>query len=226
MGDTSRPRRLLGAARSTVRRTNNTQRVGAVGAIALLATAPFGGLEAAGDPPLERLSIGRTMDVGPYDVTVEKVFTIDSLAPDVVPREGNRLLVIRVEVVNDSDRPQRLALLNDESIGAFYARDTGVVPFEDPTLPMPLLFHVEDERTFENGDTINPGVTYRIGLILEQSGDWQGEQIVLGVNHYQWREEATLALSAADWELAGPMWEGPVPVEPPGATSQRPEDTQ
>lgn len=215
MGDESGKRRgILRMAGGAIRRTSTTQRLGAVGAVALLVTAPFGGLRAVGDPPADRLTLGQTVDVGPYDLTVEKVFTLPDLAPDLVPAEGNRLLAIRMTITNDTDEPQPVALLVDYGDNRIvYASGSGAVPFEGYDEVVPQLYNVADEREFGPSDVINPGLTYTVALVVEQDGAWQGGSLTLGLQEFVWETEAALALSSPRWVFTGRVWEGVVPVE-------------
>jgi hypothetical protein len=184
--------REISRARALVRRTNGRQRLGAGVAALLLVTAPFGGLRAAAEPGPEKLVAGRTFEIGPYDVTLRKVVTVGDLAPAIEPTQpGGRLLVLSGKVTNPGDRPEYATLLTR----AFAVTGGDVVtPERGPAVPR--LVSVEDGQDIS---TINPGLTYDVAIVFEQSAGWTEQPVTVDVSGYEFQEEDPLTLDPQSW---------------------------
>src|SRR5690606_28218926 len=101
------------------------QRVGVGVAGALVALTPFGACsedQAHADP----LTTGTAVDVGPFEMTVEKAAVADELGW-LVPEPGNHMLAVVVNVTNTGDVPEYSATLGS-TIPA--PRGVGIVPEE------------------------------------------------------------------------------------------------
>jgi len=184
--------RGLSQAGALVRRTNGRQRLGAGVGAALLVTAPFGGLEAAGTPGPDKLTLGKSFELGPYDVTIRKVVTVGDLAPSIKPeREGGRLLVLAGKVTNPGARPEFATLVTR----AFTVKGGGVVVPEHGGSAGRLV-SVEDG---EDISTINPGLTYDVAIVFEQDPGWTEQPVAVEVDGYQFLEEDPLTLDPQSW---------------------------
>src|SRR5690606_28082796 len=101
------------------------QRVGVGVAGALVALTPFGAwseAQAHADP----LTPGTAVEVGPFEMTVEKAAVADELGW-LVPEPGNHMLAVVVNVTNTGDVPEYSATLGS-TIPA--PRGVGIVPEE------------------------------------------------------------------------------------------------
>ncbi|MFD2026412.1 hypothetical protein [Promicromonospora aerolata] len=104
---------------------STTQRVGAGVVAALVAISPFGAwseVEAQADP----LAAGTPVEVGPFEVTVEKAATADELG-HLVPQPGNHMLAVVANVTNTGDVPEYGVTLS-KAIPA--PQNAGIVPEE------------------------------------------------------------------------------------------------
>lgn len=179
-------------ARALVKRTNGRQRLGAGVAAALLVTAPFGGLKAAEAEGPDKLVLGRSFEVGPYDVRIAKVVTVGDLAPSIEPeQEGGRLLALRATVTNPGDRPEFAVLLTR----AFAVKGGGVVAAEGGRPPAQLV-SVEDGQSIS---TINPGLTYDVAIVFEQEPGWTEQPVTVEVDGYEFQELDALTLDPQSW---------------------------
>ncbi|HEV6954502.1 MAG TPA: hypothetical protein VKY86_14805 [Promicromonospora sp.] len=101
------------------------QRVGVGVAGALVALTPFGAwseAQAHADP----LTPGTAVEVGPFEMTVEKAAVADELGW-LVPEPGNHMLAVVVNVTNTGDVPEYSATLGS-TVPA--PRGVGIVPEE------------------------------------------------------------------------------------------------
>ncbi|MFD7312322.1 hypothetical protein [Promicromonospora sp. NPDC059942] len=212
------------------------QRVGAGVVAALVAVSPFGAwnkVEAHADP----IVAGTAIEVGPFDVTVLRAVMADELG-SLVPAPGNHMFAVVADVVNTSDVPELSATLGSavpapEDVGIvavdpFAGLDTGpgddggtgpdAEPSasaspdeaEEPELPSARILYVKDATSAR---ILNPGVTYQIALIWEQSGDWEGDEIPLRVLELSWIDESRLTLDNGYWLPTDLAFEGPIKVK-------------
>ncbi|GAB2504455.1 hypothetical protein GCM10027063_49660 [Promicromonospora xylanilytica] len=186
---------------------STTQRVGAGAVAALVAISPFGAwskVEAQADP----LTAGTPVEVGPFEVTVEKVATADELG-HLVPQPGNHMLAVVADVTNTGDVPEYGVTLGS-AVPA--PRDAGIVPKEpeDPGLPPATIFNIEDGTSLS---VFNPGVTHRVALVWEQSGTFSGDAIPLEMVELEWVEEDPLGLDDGHWFANEVAFQGQIEVE-------------
>ncbi|GHH72697.1 hypothetical protein [Promicromonospora soli] len=222
------------------------QRVGAGIVAALVAITPFGAwseVEAHADP----LAAGTPVEVGPFEVKVVRVATVDEFAY-LVPKPGNHLLGVVAEVTNTGEVPEYRATLGQaipapqnvaivpkaalDELGADTAPDGGADPSADPAASADLGASEEAELppatilSAKDGTTIsvfNPGVTHRVALLWEQGGKWSGRTIPLEVIELEWIEESVVSLDNGYWLPNEVAYHGRIPVdaERPGAGSNQ-----
>lgn len=226
-------RRLVSAVvddMSTVQRVG----VGVVGA--LFAVTPFGAWNAA-EAQTDPLTTGAPVEVGPFEVTVEKAATADELGY-LVPAPGNHMLAVVANVTNTGDvpeysvtlgnavpAPEGVGIVPEEPLGDL-GLGTGTAPdaaaaepsaspspeaSAEPELPRANIVNIEDGTS---RSVLNPGVTYRVALIWEQSGDWRGEAIPLEMIELEWIEEDPFGLDDGHWSPGEVAFRGDIPVEP------------
>src|SRR4051794_37766595 len=98
-GTVRAPRRAR--VREFVANRSYPTKLGALGVVLVLATAPFGGLRSAAKEDTRPLALGQRLDIGPFYVTVEKVTQLSDLQPAVSPdNPRDKLLVLKVKVTN------------------------------------------------------------------------------------------------------------------------------
>ncbi|WP_243229544.1 hypothetical protein [Microbacterium sp. CIAB417] len=120
-------------------------------ALILGATAAFGGLGTVPEPPLPELSAGETFTGAGLEMTPQRAVLIDELSDTgVTPAEGERLLVLLVDVTNidDTARPAtatgsvaEIRVDDAPDVAGAIARydDTTLNPWLQPGVPAPLV---------------------------------------------------------------------------------------
>jgi hypothetical protein len=241
---------------------STVQRVGAGVVAALVAVSPFGAwneVEAQADP----LTTGAPVEVGPFEVTVEKAAIADELGY-LVPQPGNHMLAVVMTVTNTGEVPEYSVTLGNaipapenvgiipeeplEDVGADADAGAGTETTSDgdgpgpsaapstspspgepdepdgpdgPELPSATIVNIKDGTSIS---IFNPGVTYRVALIWEQSGKFSGDVIPLRMVELEWVEEDPLGLDDGHWYANETAFQGPIPVKPaapaPGADEQ------
>lgn len=219
------------------------QRVVAGIVAALVGISPFGAwseVEAQADP----LVAGTPVEVGPFEVTVVKAATADELSYIVPEPGNHLLAVVAdvtntgevpeygVTLTSAIPAPEDVGIVPEtplDELGADLGAeaDAGDAPDADPSadpsasaepaepeepkLPSATVLRVEDATSVS---IFNPGVTHRVALIWEQSGDWSGETISLDILEPEWIEESALSLDNNYW-LPGETvtFHGEIPVD-------------
>jgi hypothetical protein len=199
------PRR--GRVRSFVTNRSGTQRVGAVAAVLVALSAPFGGWRSAPAQEVAPLALDQRIDLGPFYLTIDTVKQIGSLEPVIEADGVNRLLVVRTTVTNHSDRPETADLVEQ----AFSGDHTGVVPWDDGD--QIRVFGVDDAVELPAGEFINPGVTYHLALVFRQEPDTDLDRLTLGVSGYRFQADDPQTLDPDRWVLDDLLAEGHVPIE-------------
>jgi hypothetical protein len=231
---------------------STTQRVVTGVVAALVAVSPFGAwseVEAQADP----LTAGTPVEVGPFEVTVVKAATADELGY-LTPAPGNHMLAVVVDVTNTGEVPEYSSTfgnavpaprnvgivpqepLADLGAGDDAASDGARDPEDDPSgsagpeepekpeLPSATIVNIEDAT---NVGILNPGVTYRVALIWEQSDEWSGGTLPLEMVELEWVEEDPLGLDDGHWFANEVAFQGEVPVNPaPPATDEQGAGTE
>jgi len=222
------------------------QRVGVGVLAALLAVSPFGAwskVEAQADP----LTAGTPVEVGPFEVTIEKAATADELGY-LVPEPGNHMLAVVANVTNTGEvpeygvtlanaipAPENVGIIPEEPLvdlgtdtgtGTGTGAETGESPEGDatsadpspspspdePELPSASVVNIEDGTSVS---ILNPGLTYRVALIWEQSDRFSGDVIPLRIMNLEWIEESVGSLDDEYWLLLDEVaFLGQIPVEP------------
>lgn len=231
-------RRLVAAV---VDDMSTVQRVGVGTVAALVAVSPFGAwneVEAQADP----LTAGTPVEVGPFEVTIEKAATADELGY-LVPEPGNHMLAVVANVTNTGEVPEYSSMIGEaipapenvgivpevplEDLGAgVAAAETGKTPEgadptagpsaspapDEPELPSASVVNIEDGTSIS---ILNPGLTYRVALIWEQSDTFSGDVIPLRIMELEWIEESAGSLDNEYWlPLDEVAFTGQIPVEP------------
>lgn len=197
----------VGRARQFVGARPKSQKVGAAAGVLLLATAPFGGLNQVPGPAPEKLAADRTFDVGPFDVKIRKVVSLPDIAPTVKPSDpANQLIVVDADVKNVTDRPETVAALRK------MVRISGKgIHDEDGKPQLPEAYIVADGS---QPSEINPGVGYRLALIVEQRKSEAGTKVDFRVANTRFVTESKLTLDEDFWLVEdGVSAQGTFPVE-------------
>lgn len=201
---------------------STTQRVVAGAVAALVGISPFGAwnkVEAQAEP----LTAGTPVEVGPFEVTIEKAATADELGY-LVPEPGNQMLAVVANVTNTGEVPEYSSQIGEaipapENVGiiptgeAPDGADPSASPSPDETeLPSASVVNIEDGTSIS---ILNPGLTYRVALIWEQSGTFSGDEIPLRIMELEWIEESAGSLDNEYWLLLDEVaFAGQIPVEP------------
>lgn len=200
---------------------STTQRVVAGVVAALVAVTPFGAwgeVEAQADP----LTPGTAVEVGPFEVTVVRAVTADELSY-LTPAPGNHLLALVVDVTNTGDVAEYTSTFG-RAVPA--PRNVGIIPQEppagaeaadqpdEPRLPSPSVLNVEDATSLT---FLNPGVSYQLALIWEQSDRWSGTAVPVEMLELEWVEDDPQGLDDGHWFPNQVAFRGRVPVKQPEA---------
>ncbi|HEX7738200.1 MAG TPA: hypothetical protein VF426_00980 [Marmoricola sp.] len=188
--------RLTSAATTFVVKRPRSQKLGALAGVALLVTAPFGGLRSAADVPPEHVSVDKPLMVGPFRFTFVKAVTVSDLEPAAKPSvEGGRLFVIEARVSNPGERPEPVI----ELTRALTVQDAGVAPDTDGSAATPDMYDVDDSTTLSG--SINPGVSYLVALVWDQQPGWTGDHARLRIARQEYRDKDPLTLDDHTWWL-------------------------
>jgi hypothetical protein len=193
-----------------------------VAALALVATAPFGGLDRAGEKPPETLRRDQPVEIGPYDVTFVRAYRVREFvgnrvkaweAPSVKPSDASRrFLVLEVDVTNGGKRPEYAHVLTKAvSVRGAVKTDGFGGPSADPD----LLYRADGSAA----STLSPGLTHRLALVVEQPKQVDTPQATVSVTRMMYVGKGGLAsnLDEEYWlHLDGTARRGTVPVGSPG----------
>jgi hypothetical protein len=198
-----------GRVRRFIARRSGAQRLGAVAAVLVVLSAPFGGWRSASEQDTVALALDQKMDLGPFYLTVDSVTQLTELPPVLEADETSRYLAIRATVTNHSDRPEAA----DLAAGAFSGNHTGFLPWEGEQGPL-RVYDVDDAVRLPAGEFVNPGMTYHLAFVLRQSPDVDLEALTLAVTGYHFQEVDPQTLDPERWVLDDdPLAEGHVPIE-------------
>jgi hypothetical protein len=210
LGTGNAPGPKRGRVREFVANRSHPTKLGVLGVLLVLLTAPFGGLESAAEEDTRPLKLNQRIDIGPFYVTLESVTQLSDLQPAVSPEiEGAKLLVLKVKVTNHTDRAETSTLVRD----AVGGEHTGFVPWSDDQGEIvPHVFNIDDATAFN--EYINPGQTYTLALILQQEPDTDLDEVTFKIYGYYFREVDPQTLSPNTWVAdETPLVEGRVPIE-------------
>ncbi len=182
-------------------RRSRVQQGGALAAVALAVTAPFGGLDRVAPESAARLDTGQAFALGPYDVTVQRVVSTPELEPIRSPETpGNRILSVVMTVENVTDRAEPFVLLTD----ALTVSGAGVVPGD---AELALL----SDGT--SPSWLNPGMSQEVALVLEHDPEVDVPATVETLG-YEFVDESALTLYDDYWLPSDePVGTGELPVE-------------
>jgi hypothetical protein len=213
--------RTHGRVRGFVAARSASQRVGVLALLAVLVTAPFGGLDRASGGRYAPLHLGSRYDIGPFYLTVDKVVSLSDLAPAVSPqKKRDRLLVIEITITNHTDAAESAAL----AVATLGGDHTGAIPWPDdvesakergdevPTTPVPLAFNVADGSRMDT-EPVNPGQSYQLAVVVEQVPDWKPDDFILSVLGLEYEEEDPTTLDDGHWVQHLFIAQGHVDVE-------------
>jgi len=200
-----------GRVRTFVANRSVPQRLGVLGAVLVLATAPFGGLRSASEQDVEPLQLDQRIDIGPFFVTIRSVKQVTDLPPVLEADGVSRFLVIRAEITNHTDRAESNHLVT----AAFSGKHTGALPFEeDGDEVRPHVFDIDDAGDVPDSEMVNPDQTYNYAYVLRQSPDTDLEALLLAVTGYRFQADDPSTLDPDEWVLDDdPLVEGHVPIE-------------
>lgn len=204
-------RGLAGRTRAFVQGRSRAQKVSALGAVALLATAPFGGLEAVEQPRAEEVDPGRSFRLGPHEITVDRARTVPDLGDVHRPElDGAQLLVFVIEVENVTDRYEYVQTLR-RSLSV--AKGADLAGNDDGQLA-PTILHLADGESLSY---LNPDVPVELAVIFEQRLGWSGPDATLTFQPIEFEEEDDQELDDEAWvvdETGAPAIQVTVPVKP------------
>lgn len=133
----TQPKKWVSAVTSRV----STKWIGGAATVLILgATAAFGGLEAVPEPPLPEIGAGDTFTGAGWEMTPQRAVLIDELRETgVLPKEGERLLVVIMDVTNVDDAARSSAATTSASLSEIRIEGAPDVPpsiarYDDSTL--------------------------------------------------------------------------------------------
>jgi len=155
----------------------------------LIATAAFGGLATAAQPPLAHLKPGTTHVDDMRSLTIERAVLIDELpGSGTTPEDGERVLAIVVDVENNWDQPIRatgpgsvqesfsVTGLDEPSSGA-RMDDATIGPTLQPGVPAQLVYTwAVDADAYAAGDTVTvmlDDMTLYTATFVSRGSGWQ-----------------------------------------------------
>ena len=203
------PRRTR--VREFVANRSYPQRLGAIGVVLVLLSAPFGGWRSAVERDVVPLELDQQIDIGPFYVTIQSVKQVTDLPPVIEGDGVSRFLVIRAEITNHTDRAESNHLVT----AAFSGKHTGALPFdEDGDEVRPHVFDVDDAGDVPDSEMVNPDQTYTYAYVLRQDAGTDLDAVRLAVSGYTFQEDDPSTLDPDEWVLDDdPLAEGHVPIE-------------
>ncbi|HKY58923.1 MAG TPA: hypothetical protein VJL80_12860 [Aeromicrobium sp.] len=214
--------RLAGVRRALAQRSRREKTVG-LAAVALVASAPFGGLDRAGETPPAALDLGAAVAVGPYDVTFVRAYRAKEFAgsqvepweapPVTSSAEARRLLVLEVDVTNDGKRPEYAHVLT-KAVALRGAAKTD--SFGGPSADPKLVYRTDGSAV----STVSPGMTHRLALLFEQSSRTRSPRATIAVTRLVYVGKGGLASNLDEdyWlHLDETASRGTITVGEPGA---------
>jgi hypothetical protein len=219
----------LSGVRRTLSQRSRKEKVAGVAALALVASAPFGGLNPAGEQPAMGLRLNDTTTIGPYDVTFLRAYRVKQFAGTRVPEwsvspfkpsdASRQLLVLEVDVTNGGKRPEYAHVLTKAvSIGGAAKVDS----FDGPTTRPGLIYRADRS----NASILNPGMTHRLALVVEQPVRVQTPRATVAVRELMYVGKGGLASNLDEdyWlHLDGTARRGTIPVASPASWERHPQ---
>ncbi|WP_020016259.1 hypothetical protein [Promicromonospora sukumoe] len=167
------------------------------------------------------VDVTNTSDVPEYSSTLGSAIPAPR-GVDVVPQESLTDLATNLDTDLDTDpgagagtepgaEPSPSASPEDESEA------------EEPELPPASIVNVADATTMR---ILNPGVTYQVALIWQQSDEFTGSEIPVEVVGLDWIDESRLTLDNGYWLPGEVAFQGDVPLKDNTDRTPAPEDQQ
>ncbi|GAA3532804.1 hypothetical protein GCM10022234_32130 [Aeromicrobium panaciterrae] len=141
----------------------------AAGALVLLASGLFGGLERAEPEKVTSVKAGQTVDTGPFDLTVTKVVWAEDLADGPGESELGRFLVVHATVTStEKDTVSGFVIREALRIHGLrgFAEKEGSDVLVTSDEADPRVVSVADQVRI---DYLNPGLTYDVQYVWEQT---------------------------------------------------------
>ncbi|WP_344139617.1 hypothetical protein [Luedemannella flava] len=173
--------------------------IAGLGALAVLATVPFGGMKKAvdvhPDRGLERLAVNQVYDAGPYKITITGARLLKDQPPLYATNKANRWVIIlaTVEVTADESRndaataihlrgvagvPDMDGMLRNDADSVLVRSDLTVFYAAHPGMPEELVIGWEQDSKAAvptEVDVLVTGRTYRMNTFNE-SMEWLDEE--------------------------------------------------
>lgn len=214
----------LTGLRGALAQRSRKEKIAGVAAVALVASAPFGGLDRAGEDQPKSLHRGEVVAIGPYDVTFRNAYRVKEFAgtqvetwqaPPVKPSDASRwFLVLEVDVTNDGQRPEYAHVLT-KAVSVQGAAKTD--SFRGPSAEPNLLYRADGSDV----STLSPGLTHRLALVVEQPSRTDSRRAAVAITNMMYVGKGGLASNLDEdyWlHLDGTARRGTIPVgRPPGA---------
>ena len=208
----------LSGVRQTLAQRSRKEKTVGVAALALVASAPFGGLGPAGEEPVHGLRLNNTVTIGPYDVTFLRAYRVKQFVGTQVPEwsaspfkpsdESRQLLVLEVDVANGGKRPEYAHVLTK----AVSIRGAAKVDsFGGPTARPGLIYRADRS----DASILNPGMTHRLALVVEQPARVRTPRATVAVRELMYVGKGGLASNLDEdyWlHLDGTARRGTIPV--------------
>jgi hypothetical protein len=172
------------------------EKAAGLAAVALMASAPFGGLERVAEDPPRSLVTAHAIRIGPYDVTFQRAYRVKQyLGAQLEPwatmpvkpsSESRRLLVVEVDVTNAGRRPEYgHTLTKAVSIAGAEKVDNWGGPSTRPS----LIYRADGSAA----GVLGPGLTHRLALVVEQPAAASSQRATIRVSKVRYVGKGGLA---------------------------------
>lgn len=142
------------------------------GALLLLVSGLFGGLDRAEPEELATLVAGRTVETAPFDITVSKVGWTTDLGEELGKSEVGRFFVVYATITSTEKHSVDGFVLRESvrlrGLKDFAKRQSSADELVASESADPRLVARDDQVAI---DVLNPGLTYDVVYIWEQAGN-------------------------------------------------------
>lgn len=189
--------RRTGRAAQFVRERGGGQIGLFIASLAVLVSAPFGGLQEVETPGASQVAVGEVIGMGPLDLTVRGAASVPKIGtgytkirPSV---KGNRILAVVVDVRNPTNVPIYATALED----AVRVVGGGVLPGgpDGKVSAVPVMSYLADHS---QPGIFNPGLTATVVLAFEHTPG-SAEELTMLVCGYDFIEEGSLRIQTNFW---------------------------
>jgi hypothetical protein len=174
----------LGRARRALAARSRKEKATGLAVLALALAAPFGGLTGVADEPPKPVTVNRPFTIGPFTVTFLRAYRLSQFVGSQVEAwetspvkptvDSRRILVIDVDVVNGGKRPEFANVLTKAVSIRGAAKVDG---YGGPTAQPELVYRADGSSS----GALNPGLTHRLALIVEQPATATGSGVTVSV---------------------------------------------